>query len=66
MTTAPGTIAVTTARDLISSRMFGRLTGRIITDHGTDEQTAGRIIDQAPRVPPGVRPQPRRAPRPVR
>jgi hypothetical protein len=46
MTTAPEN-TVTTLRDLISPRMFTRLTRRITADHSTDPDMAERIMDQA-------------------
>jgi hypothetical protein len=47
MTTAQDTPAVTAPRELVSPRMFGRLTRRIMADHGTDQTDAERIMDQA-------------------
>lgn len=42
--TAP---VITAPRDLISPRLFTRLTCRIMTDNRTDQATADRIMEQA-------------------
>jgi hypothetical protein len=47
MTTAPDTPVVTIPRELVSSRMFARLTRRVMADHGMDQAAAERITDQA-------------------
>jgi hypothetical protein len=46
MTTAPGT-TTTAPRELVSTRMFARLTRRLMADHGMDQTTAEQITDQA-------------------
>lgn len=46
MSTTPES-TVTIPRNLVTPRMFTRLTRRIMADHGADPATAERIMDQA-------------------
>jgi hypothetical protein len=46
MTTAPATTA-TAPRELVSTRMFDRLTRRVMADHGNGQTAAEQIMDQA-------------------